>query len=220
MHGMLHTVDMLLQIQEVQFDLGCMNMTLDNSIKKLLLLIFLQFFTCLILFTNNVRASTENFIRYEAVENISPIEYIMTDNSSVFIIINVQSEFTQELILHLNNFTENNIGLPNPDLSPDQIRQQQVKLGIDYDSIVDQLNLNNHPNIYEVINQIEDNSSGIYVELSPEGQIIFKITNAAIIEDNEKIVIRLYNSDVLDFDKLDNNTLSRDGFSFKVSDDY
>ncbi|WP_282919753.1 hypothetical protein [Ignavigranum ruoffiae] len=148
---------------------------------------------------------TENFIMEDSE---CPIYEISKANNLVQIAINMQSPQAQEIVLKINNFTSETIGQPNPSTDSNTIKQNQKKLGIDYQTVSQQLNLDNQENVYQVIDQLETVTPGIYPKINSEGLLVFQISQADWIENNQEVVIKLFDKRIIALEKIDDNTLS------------
>lgn len=150
---------------------------------------------------------------YQSEDQTSPIQAISLSEDGIFLTINQQSDLAHELVLILINFTEETIGLPNPSSTAEEIQEKQLELGIDYQTVSQQLDLSGNPNAYQVIGQLESLTPGIYTKVNPEGQLVFLISQAELLDQDQSILIKLFNKVLLQLDKVDEQTLSYQDYS-------
>lgn len=152
---------------------------------------------------------------YHSTSENSAVDQIIFENSNIYVVLNKDGENVLETVLYFTNFTEESIGMPNPNTSAEDIKEKQIKLGIDYQTINQSLTLPENPNVFTVIEQLEDSSSGIYTKVTPEGKLAFKITQAEIQEQGEKIYVNLYGKRLLTFEIVEDDTINYEGVEFR-----
>ncbi|WP_273478723.1 hypothetical protein WJ437_01405 [Ignavigranum ruoffiae] len=173
---------------------------------KKLLTVLTLFVLCIVSLGNLVAAQSSEI--YQMQTEDAPIQELSRIDEVIYLTINSQSPQAYELILKLNNFTADTIGLPNPSTEAKDIRQNQIDLGIDYQTVKQQLDLNDNPNVYQLIDQLEQHTPGIYPKLNAEGQIVFLLSKAEWVEQDQVITIKLFEKDLLSLKRVDNQTLS------------
>lgn len=164
----------------------------------------------LLMMPSTVFASSNDV--YNAVDDQSPITEISFNDALIYVTINGESDKALETTLMFANYTNNTISMVNPNSDAEKIFQEQKKLGIDFNTVSDDLGLENNPNSYTVIEKIQSLTPGIYTMLNPQGQLVFKISQAELVEDKEAIQIKLFNNILISLGREDDQTLSYDGF--------
>lgn len=163
-----------------------------------------------------VSVSANGFTKYQAVDVNNPIAEVLIEESMIYVTINAESDESLELIHHLVNFPSAATTMINPDSNAEQIAEQQEELGIDFNSIQDQLNLDSNPNNYDVINQIERLTPGIYNDVKPFGQIVFKISQPEIVEEEDSLRVELFGENILTFEQTSEGTSTYNGYDLNL----
>lgn len=156
--------------------------------------------------------SAESFETYIAHDENSPIQELSISESIIYVTINSTSTEVLATNLLFANFTDNTIGMVNPNSTSESIAQEQIDLGIDFNTIREQLNLGENPNVNTVINQIQTNAAGIYPLIYPQGQLVFMVSQAEFVEDEASVRVKLFGDTLLNLDRPDNQTLIYQGY--------
>lgn len=179
-------------------------------IKQILIIILL-----FVLPKNVAYAEDIHLENYHSTSENSAVDQIIFEDSNIYIVLNKDGENVLGTVLYFINFTEESIGMPNPNTSAEDIKEKQIELGIDYQTINQSLTLPEDPNVFTVIGQLEDFSSGIYTKVTPEGKLAFKITQAEIQDQGEIIYVNLYGKRLLTFEKVEDDAINYEGVEFR-----
>ena len=156
---------------------------------------------------------------YVSENEESPISHIVFNSNSVQLTINNEAPEAREVMLLLANHADNSaLNQLYPNSESDDIQSLQEELGISFNAIEDQLDLDNNPTVFNVIQQIQDGSSGIYSSIDPMGNVVFTITNPEIVESDESIRIKLFNNDLIEFTHSDDNTIEYNSYEFALEE--
>ena len=156
---------------------------------------------------------------YVSENEESPISHIVFTSNSVQLTINNEAPEAREVMLLLANHTDNSaLSQLDPNSESDDIQSLQEELGISFNAIEDQLDLDNNPTVFNVIQQIQDASSGIYSSVDPMGNVVFTITNPEIVESDESIRIKLFNNDLIEFTRSDDNSIEYNSYDFALEE--
>ena len=168
---------------------------------------------------SSISVSANDNQSYVSENEESPISHIVFNSNSVQLTINNEAPEAREVMLLLANHADNSaLNQLYPNSESDDIQSLQEELGISFNAIEDQLDLDNNPTVFNVIQQIQDGSSGIYSSIDPMGNVVFTITNPEIVESDESIRIKLFNNDLIEFTHSDDNTIEYNSYEFALEE--
>lgn len=149
----------------------------------------------------------------------SPISHIVFTPDNVQITVNNEAAEAREIILLLSKHTDEALlAQVDPNAESDDLQVLQDELGISFNAIEDQLDLENNPTVFNVIQQIQEASTGIYSSIDPMGNILFTISNPEIVESDETIRVKLFNEDLIEFTLGEDNTLEYNSYNFVLEE--
>lgn len=164
---------------------------------------------------SSISVSANDNQSYVSENEESPISHIVFNSNSVRLTINNEAPEAREVMLLLANHTDNSaLNQLDPNSEADDIQALQEELGISFNAIENQLDLENNPTVFNVIQQIQDASSGIYSSIDPMSNVVFTITNPEIVESDESIRIKLFSNDLIEFTRSDDNTIEYNSYDF------
>ena len=93
---------------------------------------------------------------------------------NVQITVNNEAAEAREIILLLSKHTDEALlAQVDPNAESDDLQVLQDELGISFYAIEDQLDLENNPTVFNVIERIQHASSGIYSSIDPMGNVVY-----------------------------------------------
>ena len=149
----------------------------------------------------------------------SPISHIVFTPDNVQITVNNEAAEAREIILLLSKHTDEALlAQVDPNAESDDLQALQDELGVSFNAIEDQLDLENNPTVFNVIEQIQHASSGIYSSIDPMGNVVFTISNPEIVESDETIRVKLFNEDLIEFNRAEDSTLEYNSYNFVLEE--
>ncbi|MBA5729060.1 hypothetical protein HW423_04595 [Aerococcaceae bacterium INB8] len=172
-----------------------------------------------LLFITQTPVSANDNQSYVSDNEESPISHIVFTPNSVQLTINNEAAEAREIILLLSKHTDEALHAQvDPNSESDDLQALQAELGISFNAIEDQLELENNPTVFNVIQQMQDASSGIYSSIDPMGNILFTISNPEIDESVETIRVKLFNEDLIEFTRGEDSTLEYNSYNFVLEE--
>ena len=154
--------------------------------------------------------------QYTSQDSNNPIQSLEMGDDSITLILNPQSADYQKLLLYLHHFYEDRVLAKMPtEINSEKIQTMAQNWNIHAETIQSQIDPADYSTIFQYISALEDASQGIYPKLSPEGFIAFYVTQPEVLDEADKLVVKIYDQTLLSFDKDDEGQLHFESYQLQ-----
>ena len=141
---------------------------------------------------------------YQSQDESATFSEIVIADDYALLTMNPNAEAYEYYMIVFTNYVNNELysRLPSEE-DPDEkeLMIQLNAMNANFYEIVQQINAKQ--DVYRAIEEVQDLSSGIYLQLVDRGQLQVKITHPKYYETEDALDIRLYSKDLVQFKKVD-----------------
>ncbi len=141
---------------------------------------------------------------YQSQDESATFSEIVIADDYALLTMNPNAEAYEYYMIVFANYVNNELysRLPSEE-DPDEkeLMIQLNAMNANFYEIVQQINAKQ--DVYRAIEEVQDLSSGIYLQLVDRGQLQVKITHPKYYETEDALDIRLYSKDLVQFKKVD-----------------
>ena len=141
---------------------------------------------------------------YQSQDESATFREIVIADDYTLLTMNPNAEAYEYYMIVFTNYVNNELysRLPSEE-DPDEkeLMIQLNAMNANFYEIVQQINAKQ--DVYRAIEEVQDLSSGIYLQLVDRGQLQVKITHPKYYETEDALDIRLYSKDLVQFKKVD-----------------
>ena len=171
-----------------------------NKIKQLLS----SCMVVLLLLTSVIPIKAQEERVYQSQDESATFSEIVIADDYALLTMNPNAEAYEYYMIVFTNYVNNELysRLPSEE-DPDEkeLMIQLNAMNANFYEIVQQINAKQ--DVYRAIEEVQDLSSGIYLQLVDRGQLQVKITHPKYYETEDALDIRLYSKDLVQFKKVD-----------------
>lgn len=171
-----------------------------NKIKQLLSSCMIV----LLLLTSVIPIKAQEERVYQSQDESATFSEIVIADDYTLLTMNPNAEAYEYYMIVFTNYVNNELysRLPSEE-DPDEkeLMIQLNAMNANFYEIVQQINAKQ--DVYRAIEEVQDLSSGIYLQLVDRGKLQVKITHPKYYETEDALDIRLYSKDLVQFKKVD-----------------
>lgn len=171
-----------------------------NKVKQLLS----SCMVVLLLLTSVIPIKAQEERVYQSQDESATFSEIVIADDYALLTMNPNAEAYEYYMIVFTNYVNNELysRLPSEE-DPDEkeLMIQLNAMNANFYEIVQQINAKQ--DVYRAIEEVQDLSSGIYLQLVDRGQLQVKITHPKYYETEDALDIRLYSKDLVQFKKVD-----------------